>query len=86
MLLIPVSIVCLQNREILSPFLSSGFKQACFLYLMQGIVPQALSILGKKRHTSRTIPVYILENIFTDCKQIHIILSTYPDLDESKGI
>lgn len=42
--------------------------------------------IKKKRHTSRNTPVYILENRFTDCTIIHVILSTYPDLDKGSGI
>lgn len=51
-IMLPISIYFFfQNRNILGPFLSWGFKQACFFYLMQGMLPCTLSIVKKKKKT-----------------------------------
>lgn len=59
-ILLVFSWVFFQNRKILGPFLLWGFKQACFLYLMQGV-----STAGKKKRHASKPTSHILENMFT---------------------
>lgn len=62
-ILLVFSWVFFQNRKILGPFLLWGFKQACFLYLMQGV-----STAGKKKKKDMLVNLHLI--FWKTCSQV----------------
>lgn len=86
MILVVLSFIYFKTRKIWVLCFHLEASNKLYMYsFMQGIFLQVSSI-PEENHIDRNRPAYILESMFTDCTLIHVMISTYPDMNKSSGI